>query len=55
MIIMNKYCESKWDRTRPAYTIRGRKYRRIEELRFHTSTSVSAVYDESSSGEENTK
>jgi len=41
MIIMNKYCESKWDRTRPAYTIRGKKYRRIEELKFqNTSTSV---------------
>jgi len=51
MIIMNKYCASKWDRTRPAYTIRGRKYRRIEELK-NTSTSVSSV---SNVNKENTK
>jgi hypothetical protein len=38
MIIMNKYCKSKWDRTRPAYTIRERKYKRIEVL--NTSNSV---------------
>jgi len=50
MIVMNKYCESRWTQSRPAYTIRGRKYRRIEELKFHTSTSVSAVMKE-----ENTK
>ena len=29
---MNKYCVGKWNRTRPAYTIRKAKYRRIEEL-----------------------
>jgi len=33
MLVMNKYCESKWNRSRPAYTIRKAKYRRIEELR----------------------
>jgi len=48
MIIMNKYCKSKWDRTRPAYTIRASKYRKLEKL--NTSTSVSSV-----SGEENKK
>ena len=32
MIIMNKDCERKWDRSRPAYTIRSRKYRKLEEL-----------------------
>ena len=42
MIVMNKYCKSKWDRTRPAYTIREKKYRRIEELK-NTSKSVSSV------------
>jgi len=43
MIIMNKYCKSKWDRTRPAYTIRERKYKRIEVLNsgVNTSNSVS--------------
>ena len=47
MIIMNKYCKSKWDRTRPAYTIREKKYRRIEELNMkNTSTSVSSVSKE---------
>jgi len=50
MIIMNKYCESRWSCSRPAYTIRERKYRRIEELKFHTSSSVSSV-----SGEEKSK
>ena len=29
---MNKYCKSKWDRTRPAYVIRSKKYKRLEEL-----------------------
>jgi len=33
MLVMNKYCESKWNKSRPAYTIRSRKYRRLEELR----------------------
>ena len=37
---MNKYCESRWTKSRPAYTIRGRKYRRIEELKFLTSSPV---------------
>ena len=32
MIIMNKYCERKWDRSRPAYTIRASKYRKLEKL-----------------------
>ena len=32
MIVMNKYCKSKWDRTRPAYVIRSKKYKRLEEL-----------------------
>ena len=32
MLVMNKYCASKWNRNRPAYTIRKAKYRRIEEL-----------------------
>ena len=50
MIIMNKYCASKWDRTRPAYTIRERKYKRIEVL--NASTSVSSV---SNVNKENTK
>ena len=38
MIIMNKYCERKWDRSRPAYTIRSRKYRKLEELQKSVST-----------------
>jgi len=42
MIIMNKYCEKRWSHSRPAYTIRERKYRRIEDLK-NTSTSVSSV------------
>jgi len=42
MIIMNKYCETRWTQSRPAYTIRERKYRRIEDLK-NTSTSVSSV------------
>ena len=47
---MNKYCKSKWDRTRPAYTIREKKYRRIEELNMkNTSTSVSTDSQESKS------
>ena len=33
MLVMNKYCESRWNRSRPAYTIRSKKYRRIEELK----------------------
>jgi len=41
MIIMNKYCVSRWDRTRPAYTIRASKYRKLERL--NTSTSVHSV------------
>jgi len=41
MIIMNKYCETRWSHSRPAYTIRKQKYRRMEELK-NTSTSVSA-------------
>ena len=41
MIIMNKYCKSKWDRTRPAYTIRERKYKRIEVLNSSVDTSNS--------------
>lgn len=36
---MNKYCERKWNRSRPAYTIRANKYRKLERL--NTSTSVS--------------
>ena len=45
---MNKYCESRWTKSRPAYTIRGRKYRRIEELKFqNTSTSVNTDNKES--------
>ena len=48
MIIMNKYCKSKWDRTRPAYTIRERKYKRIEVLDWkNTSTSVNTDNKES--------
>ena len=35
---MNKYCKSKWDRTRPAYVIRGKKYKRLEELQKSVST-----------------
>ena len=42
MIVMNKYCKSKWDRTRPAYTIRANKYRKLEELKY-TSSSDSSV------------
>ena len=38
MIVMNKYCERKWDRSRPAYTIRANKYRKLERL--NTSSSV---------------
>ena len=41
MIIMNKYCERKWDRTRPAYTIRASKYRKLERLNLNTSSPVS--------------
>ena len=41
MIIMNKYCERKWDRSRPAYTIRASKYRKLERL--NASTSVNSV------------
>ena len=37
MIIMNKYCERKWDRSRPAYTIRASKYRKLERLNASTS------------------
>ena len=36
---MNKYCERKWNRSRPAYTIRANKYRKLERL--NTSQSVS--------------
>ena len=43
---MNKYCKSKWDRTRPAYTIREKKYRKLERLNQNTSTSVSSVSKE---------
>lgn len=34
MLVMNKYCKSKWttESYRQARTIRSRKYRRIEEL-----------------------
>ena len=32
MLVMNKYCESKWNKSRPAYTIRSKKYRRLEIL-----------------------
>ena len=35
---MNKYCKSKWDRTRPAYVIRSKKYKRLEELQKSVST-----------------
>ena len=42
MIIMNKYCERKWDRSRPAYTIRASKYRKLERLQ----VSVSSVKSE---------
>ena len=38
MIVMNKYCERKWDRSRPAYTIRSRKYRKLEKLQISDST-----------------
>ena len=40
MIIMNKYCAGKWDRSRPAYRIRASKYRKLEKLN-NTSSSVS--------------
>ena len=43
MIIMNKYCERKWDRSRPAYRIRASKYRKLERL--NASTSVNSVMD----------
>ena len=35
MLVMNKYCTSKWttESYRQARTIRSRKYKRIEELR----------------------
>lgn len=35
MLVMNKYCKSKWttESYRQARTIRSRKYRRLEELR----------------------
>ena len=39
MIIMNKYCEKRWNQSRPAYTIRANKYRKLERL--NTSQSVS--------------
>ena len=38
MIIMNKYCERKWDRSLRAYTIRSRKYRKLEKLQISDST-----------------
>ena len=35
MLVMNKYCRSKWttESYRQARTIRSRKYKRLEELR----------------------
>ena len=32
MIVMNKYCTKHWYSGRPAYVIRSKKYKRLEEL-----------------------
>ena len=38
MIIMNKYCEKRWNQSRPAYTIRANKYRKLERLQVSDSS-----------------
>ena len=32
MIIMNRYCRTRWNESRPAYRIRASKYRKLERL-----------------------
>ena len=41
MIIMNKYCKSKWDNSwRISRAIRASKYKRLEELQKSVSTDI---------------